>query len=94
MSESLTSQLQSADLLLIDGLHASDFILTDANGLHIQAMDGRALKRWQFSTEQLAAAQFDSGAWQLASEQSAHQLVCLSAFTPSEEDDEDETPTP
>lgn len=97
MSESLATLLQSANLLLIDGLHAFDFTLADDGSLHIEVMDGRAHKRWQFSAEQLQAAQHDpeADAWRLANEQATHMLVCLSAFSATDEEgDDDETEAP
>ncbi|WPO98660.1 DUF5629 family protein [Pseudomonas sp. HR96] len=99
MTASLTTELQTANLLLIDGLHAFDFTLTDA-GLTLEAMDGRQLKRWAFSPEQLTAAQRNGAGdgWQLAGPDGTHQLLCLNAFSASDDEDEDsavdETQTP
>jgi hypothetical protein len=42
-------------MLLIDGLHAFDFTF-DETGLVIECMDGRQLRRWSFTPEQVAAA--------------------------------------
>ena len=52
----LSHALQASDMLLIDGLHAFDFTF-DETGLQVECMDGRALKRWQFSIEQIITAQ-------------------------------------
>ena len=84
-------QLQTSGMLLINDLHAFDFVL-DAGELRIECMDGRELKRWRFTDAQLAAAHFDDAlqAWQISNDTGSHRLVCLSAFSPSDEDDEQE----
>jgi len=89
MTDTLALSLQSCNMILIDGLHAFDFSLADDGALRIESMDGRELKRWNFSAEQLAAALFDEagGAWTLSNETSSHQVVCLSAFSASDEED-------
>ncbi|ROM34228.1 hypothetical protein BK648_26235 [Pseudomonas poae] len=89
-AETLTTALEHADMLEIDGLHAFDFVLDD-NHLLITAMDGRAQKRWSFSLEQVQAATFDGTlqSWTLTGESGEHRLVCLSAFT-GNNNDEDE----
>ena len=86
----LSHALQSCDMLLIDGLHAFDFTFDDT-GLAIECMDGRALKRWQFSVAQVDAAVAQGDEWLLGNEAGEHRLVCVSALRASEEDD-DETP--
>ncbi|MGR3896067.1 DUF5629 family protein [Pseudomonas sp. 1176_21] len=86
----LAQALESCDMLLIDGLHAFDFIFDDT-GLRIELMDGRALKKWQFSPEQIGNATLAGEHWQLSDDTGEHQLVCMSALRASEEDD-DETP--
>ncbi|TDF85619.1 DUF5629 family protein [Pseudomonas sp. H9] len=87
----LSDVLQSCDMLLVDGLHAFDFTF-DGTGLRIESMDGRALKKWSFSPEQIAAARQEGEEWLIATETSEHRLVCMSAFRAPDEDD-DETPT-
>ncbi len=77
-------------MLLIDGLHAFDFTFDDA-GLVIECMDGRALKRWHFSLEQVEAAVAQGGDWQISNEAGEHRLACMSALRATEDDD-DETP--
>lgn len=81
MTDSLTTTLQSTDMLLIDDLHAFDFTL-DANGLHIECMDGRDLKRWTFTPAQIAAASMniDLQAWSISDDKGEHRLVCVQAF--------------
>lgn len=50
---SLSHALQSCDMLLIDGLHAFEFT-ADTTGLRVECMDGRQLRRWSFTPEQVA----------------------------------------
>ncbi|PRA25785.1 DUF5629 family protein [Pseudomonas poae] len=87
---SLLSELQTSDMLEIDGLHAFDFSLDDAQ-LLIIAMDGRAEKRWTFSLQQLEAATFDDTlhSWTLTGDSGEHRLICMQAFT-GNNNDEDE----
>ena len=94
MSDALLDHLRSTDGLLFDHLFA-DFSLGDDASLHVEVMDGRDLKRWDFTSQHLAAAQWDpvSKAWQLANEQSSHQLFCLSGLHAGNDDD-DETESP
>lgn len=87
---SLPAALQSCDMLLIDGLHAFDFTYDDA-GLVVECMDGRALKRWRFDPQQLAAAVATGDEWVLSADDGEHRLVCMSALRASE-DDNDELP--
>lgn len=90
-ADTLTTVLATSDMLEIDGLHAFDFNL-DAQKLLITAMDGRAEKRWSFSLEQVQAATFDEAlqSWTLVGDSGEHRLICLSAFT-GNNDDEDDT---
>ncbi|MBH3410486.1 DUF5629 family protein [Pseudomonas putida] len=80
--------LQSCDMLLIDGVHAFDFTC-DETGLTIECMDGRQLRRWSFTPEQIAAAVGADDQWQLADAQGEHRLVCMSAFRAPDEDDDE-----
>ncbi|GAB3473668.1 DUF5629 family protein [Azotobacter salinestris] len=94
----LLDQLEAADMLEIDGLHASDFSLDDAlldeadaaakadqpfasEGivLHIEAIDGRERRHWQFSYNQVmeAAYQPADDSWQL---EGGHRLKCFAAI--------------
>ncbi|RCL21487.1 hypothetical protein C6A77_22380 [Pseudomonas sp. AFG_SD02_1510_Pfu_092] len=84
----LATALQSCDMLLIDGLHAFDFTC-DASGLTVECMDGRQLRRWSFTAEQVAAAIASADEWQLDDANGAHRLVCMSAFR-APDDDQDE----
>ncbi len=85
---SLANALQSCDMLLIDGLHAFDFTF-DATGLTVECMDGRQMRRWSFTTEQVAAAVGSGDQWQLNDDQGEHRLVCMSAFRASDEDEDE-----
>jgi hypothetical protein len=84
----LLDTLSSTTMLEIDGLHAWDFSLDEAQ-LLIQAVDGRDKKIWKFTLAQVAAATFDPQlqSWVLTDGSADHRLVCLDAFSPSEEDD-------
>ncbi|EED41637.1 hypothetical protein EBI_27411, partial [Enterocytozoon bieneusi H348] len=56
-ADNLKTVLEASDMLEIDGLHAFDFQLVDEK-LLITAMDGRAEKRWSFSTAARASRPF------------------------------------
>lgn len=79
-------------MLLIDGLHAFDFTQPEEGGLRIESMDGRDIKRWFFTSAEIDAATFDvtSQAWQINDAHGIHQLVCMSAFSASDDDSEEE----
>ncbi len=89
-AKTLPAVLATSDMLEIDGLHAFDFNL-DAQKLLITAMDGRAEKRWEFSLAQVQAATFDTTlqSWTLTGDSGEHRLICMSAFT-GNNNDEDE----
>lgn len=90
-ADSLPIELESSDMLEIDGLHAFDFTFDDQQ-LQITCMDGRAEKRWTFSLAQVQAATFDDKlqSWTLTGDSGEHRLVCMSAFTGNNNDEEDE----
>ena len=90
MTDNLPAVLEASDMLEIDGLHAFDFVL-DKEKLLIIAMDGRAEKRWSFSLAQVQAATFDDAlqSWTLSGDSGEHRLLCMSAFT-GNNNDEDE----
>ena len=85
----LSQDLHACDMLLIDGLHAFDFVYDDS-GLRIECMDGRALKRWSFTPEQIAAARAEGQDWLVSADSGEHRLVCMSALRASEDDEEDD----
>ena len=90
----LSTALSACDMLLIDGLHAFDFTADDA-GLTIECMDGRQLRRWQFSAEQVAAAIEQGNDWLISDAQGEHRLVCMEAFrAPDEDEDEPDLEEP
>ncbi len=90
----LSTALAACDMLLIDGLHAFDFTADDT-GLAVECMDGRQLRRWQFSAEQLAAAVQDGNDWLISDAQGEHRLVCMEAFhAPDEDEDEPDLEEP
>ena len=88
---SLLTELANTDMLEVDGLHAFDFTLAD-QALVITCIDGRAEKRWSFSVAQVQAATFDETlqSWTLTGDSGEHRLVCMSAFTGNNNDEEDE----
>jgi len=88
---SLLTELANTDMLEVDGLHAFDFTLDD-QALVITCIDGRAKKRWSFSVAQVQAATFDETlqSWTLTGDSGEHRLVCMSAFTGNNNDEEDE----
>ena len=86
----LSQALQTCDMLLIDGLHASGFV-HDENGLRIECMDGREPKRWTFSAEQIANARVEGQDWRVIGENSEHRLICMSAFSASSDEDDNES---
>lgn len=89
----LLTALQTSTMLEIDGLHAWKFSLGDEQ-LVIQAVDGRDKKIWKFTLAQVDAATFDPQlqSWVLSDGGADHRLVCLDAFTPSDEDDSEDAP--
>lgn len=91
VTDTLLNALETCDMLEIDGLHAFDFSLDENDILHIECMDGRANKRWRFSLAQLQAAVFDTTlqSWTLSSDTSEHRLVCMSAFSGSNDEDDE-----
>lgn len=92
LNQTLHTALQTSDMVVIDGLHAWDFALDDQHVL-IKCMDGRAEKRWVFTLAQLDAAVFDQSlqSWVLNGESGEHRLVCLSAISGGNDDDDTET---
>ena len=90
-NQTLRAALETSDMLVIDGLHAWDFSLDDVQ-LLIKCMDGRAEKHWQFTAAQVDAAVFDETlqSWTLTGDSGEHRLVCLSAVSANNDDDESE----
>lgn len=92
-TDTLLNALGTCDMLEIDGLHAFDFTLDDTQ-LKIECMDGRAAKQWSFSLAQVEAATFDAAlqSWTLLGENGEHRLVCLSAHSGNNTDDDGDEP--
>ncbi len=89
-SDTLLAALEASSMLEIDGLHAWEFSLGEE--LNIECMDGRERKVWRFTLDQVKAAVFDESlqSWVVNDGNADHRIVCLDAFTPSDEDDADE----
>ncbi|MDD0844309.1 DUF5629 family protein [Pseudomonas sp. Gutcm_11s] len=95
---SLLDDLRSADMLLVDGLHAWQFDLHElAQGeqlqLSIECMDGRTRRVWNFAATAVAAAvaTAEAGGWRIQGAEGEHELVCLGAIS-ADNDDQDDDP--
>ncbi|AWM91995.1 hypothetical protein DJ564_14785 [Pseudomonas sp. 31-12] len=90
VADTLINALEHCDMLEIDGLHAFDFSLDEDDNLHIECMDGRALKRWEFSIAQITAATFDTAlkSWIITGDSGEHRLVPMEAFGGGEDEEE------
>lgn len=88
----LLNALEHCAMVEIDGLHAFEFALDEDDNLHIECMDGRAAKHWEFSPAQVQAAVFDQTlqSWTITGDSGEHRLVCMDAFGGDEGDDEHE----
>ncbi|WP_122574838.1 DUF5629 family protein [Pseudomonas viridiflava] len=88
--DTLLAALEDSSMLEIDGLHAWEFSLGEE--LNIECMDGRERKVWRFTLDQVKAAVFDESlqSWVVNDGNADHRIVCLDAFTPTDEDDADE----
>ncbi|WP_223486707.1 DUF5629 family protein [Pseudomonas sp. A-RE-19] len=91
VTNTLIEALEHCYMLEIDGLHAFEFSLDEDDNLHIECMDGRAAKHWEFTPAQTQAATFDATlqSWLITGDSGEHRLVCTTAFGGG--DDEDET---
>jgi len=92
-TNTLLNALETAGMVEIDGLHAFEFSLDEHDNLHIECMDGRAAKHWQFSMVQILDATFDETlqSWLITGDSGEHRLVCMDAFGGGDdEDDQDE----
>ncbi|MBK5529019.1 DUF5629 family protein [Pseudomonas sp. TH06] len=90
-TQTLLDALEHCGMVEIDGLHAFEFSLDEDDNLHIECMDGRAAKHWEFTPVQVAAATYDNDrqSWLIVDDSGEHRLVCSEAFSGS--DDEDDT---
>ena len=98
VTDTLLNALEHCGMVEIDGLHAFEFALDEDDNLHIECIDGRAAKHWEFTPAQVAAATFDEDlqSWLIVGFSSdtktvgEHRLICLGDVL-SSADDEDET---
>jgi hypothetical protein len=101
---SLLEALQSADMLLINDLHAWQFslepealALAQATAglelplLKVECMDGRTRRVWTFSVAAVLAAQLDpqSHCWTLHDSNGEQRISCLDAISASNDDDDE-----
>lgn len=95
----LLDALRSADMLLIDGLHAWHFELSEQAGaeqaqLIVECMDGRTRRVWRFNAAAIAAASAGEApdSWCVEGEAGAHELICLGAISADNEDEDEGQP--
>jgi len=90
-TDTLLNALEHCGMVEIDGLHAFEFALDEDNNLHIECMDGRAAKHWEFTPAQIEAATFDATlqSWVITGDSGEHRLVCIGDVF-SGDNDEDE----
>lgn len=89
-TQTLAQALECADMIIIDELYAFDFALAD-DGLTIVCMDGRTERRWHFSLEAVACANFvtEGDQWKIDGLDTEHRLRLLDAFSAEEDDDQE-----
>lgn len=88
----LLAELQTADLLLIDDLHAWQFELNpqavdEQPMLRVECIDGRARRVWHFTAAAVAGARPGAAAWTIDDAAGEHQLVCLGAVVADNDDE-------
>lgn len=96
--KSLLEALQSADMLLINDLHAWQFSLApealaaaaEQQLLRVECMDGRTKRVWTFTAAAVLAAQFDDSTqcWLLQDANGQQRISCLDAISASNDEDE------
>ncbi|MBV7545903.1 DUF5629 family protein [Pseudomonas sp. PDM26] len=91
-TDTLLNALEHCGMVEIDGLHAFEFALDEDDNLHIECMDGRAAKHWEFTPAQIQAATFDTSlqSWLITSDSGEHRLVCLGDVVSGDNDDDDQ----
>jgi len=57
--DTLLNALEHCGMVEIDGLHAFEFALDEDDNLHIECIDGRTARHWEFTPAQVEAATFD-----------------------------------
>ncbi|MFP3676916.1 DUF5629 family protein [Pseudomonas sp. SIMBA_041] len=91
VADTLLNTLEHCDMVEIDGLHAFEFSLDEDDNLHIECMDGRAAKNWEFTPAQIQAATFDPTlqSWVITGSSGEHRLVCTEAFGGGDDEDDE-----
>jgi hypothetical protein len=99
---SLLEALQTADMLLINDLHAWQFSLepaalalaqlaagTELQLLKVECMDGRTRRVWNFTVAAVLAAQLDSAnqCWTLHDANGQQRITCLDAISATNDDE-------
>ena len=90
-ADTLLNTLEHCDMVEIDGLHAFEFSLDEVDNLHIECMDGRAAKHWEFTPAQVQAATYDASlqSWLIIGDSGEHRLVCLGDVVSGDNDDDE-----
>lgn len=91
VTDTLLKTLEHCDMLEIDGLHAFEFSLDEDDNLHIECMDGREAKHWEFGMAEIQAATFDPTlqSWLITGKTGEHRLVCMTAFGGHDDEEEE-----
>ncbi|EPA95018.1 hypothetical protein SAMN04490206_2236 [Pseudomonas umsongensis] len=92
VTDTLLNALEHCGMVEIDGLHAFEFALDVDDNLHIECMDGRAARHWEFTPAQIQAATFDTTEqnWLIRDNVGEHRLVCLGDVISGDNDDDDD----
>ncbi|MGF6090789.1 DUF5629 family protein [Pseudomonas sp. 18173] len=91
VTDTLLNALEHCGMVEIDGLHAFEFALDVEDNLHIECMDGRAAKHWEFTPAQVQAATYDASlqSWLIIGDSGEHRLVCLGDVVSGDNDDDE-----
>ena len=89
-TDTLLATLEHCDMVEIDGLHAFEFSLDEDDNLHIECLDGRVSKHWEFTPAEVEAATFDPDlqSWLITGSSGEHRLVCMTAFRGDDDEEE------
>ena len=90
-ADTLLNTLEHCDMVEIDGLHAFEFSLDEDDNLHIECIDGRVSKHWEFTPAEVEAATFDPDlqSWLITGSSGEHRLVCVTAFSAGDDEDDE-----
>gem|GEM_PF-41670 len=90
VTDTLLATLEHCDMVEIDGLHAFEFSLDEDDNLHIECLDGRVSKHWEFTPAEVEAATFDPDlqSWLITGSSGEHRLVCMTAFRGDDDEEE------